>query len=222
MRSPEHVGASRQCRTKGIVSICIVDAILTLSYDIPTRTTVHTPSAGTTYLSSTSHLSEVSDVDARPRRVASPSSSSTRWTPGASARLRSAACQWSPCTRLSTLVAGRRVRLAQLASSDQAELLPSPSSIYLDGFPMLATGSGLYFEHVYRIGSVLAAVQTRRQKHIYVAERICISSRYHPRDPPTDPCVNFRSPTTRDWTGVGGRTSAPSMPNPRRGKGDSA
>jgi hypothetical protein len=132
----------------------------------------------------------MSNVDARPRRVASPSSSSTRSTPGASARLRSAAGQWSPCTRFSTLAAGRRVRLAHLASSDQAELLPSPSSVCLDGVPMLATGRGLYFEHVSRMGSVLTAVQRRRPVlDKYYTESIFIYSRYllpppgHPHGP---------------------------------------
>ena len=116
----------------------------------------------------------MSNVDARPRRVASPSSSSTRSTPGASARLRSAAVQWSPCTRFSTLAAGRRVSLAQLASSDQAELLLSPLSVCLDGVPMLATGRGLYFEHVSRMGSVLTAVQRTRECSTIITESIYI------------------------------------------------
>ena len=146
----------------------------------------------------------MSDVDARPRRVASPSSSSTRWTPGASARLRSAACQWSPCTRFSALAAGRRVRLAQLASSGQAELLLSPSSVCLDGIPMVATGSGLYFEHVYRMGSVLTAMQTRRQCSKKFPENIYISLRSHPQDTPTDPCIVCILAALRPKTGPGG------------------
>ena len=161
----------------------------------------------------------MSNVDARPRRVASPSSSSTRSTPGASARLRSAAVQWSPCTRFSTLAAGRRVRLAQLASSDQAELLLSPLSVCLDGIPMLATGRGLYFEHVSRMGSVLTAVQRTRQCSTIITESIYIFACYHPRDTPTDPGVQSRGPTTRNRPGVGGRTFAPSTPNPRERKG---
>ena len=160
----------------------------------------------------------MSNVDARPRRVASPSSSSTRSTPGASARLRSAAVQWSPCTRFSTLAAGRRVSLAQLASSDQAELLLSPLSVCLDGVPMLATGRGLYFEHVSRMDRVLTAVQrTRPLSSTIITESIYIFSLYHPRDTPNDPCVQCRGPTTRNRPGVGGRTFAPSTPNPRRG-----
>ena len=159
----------------------------------------------------------MSNVDARPRRVASPSSSSTRSTPGASARLRSAAGQWSPCTRFSTLAAGRTVRLAHLASSDQAELLPSPSSVWLDGIPMLATGRGLCFEHVSRMGSVLTAVQRTRECSTIITESIYIFACYHPRDTPNDPCVQCRGPTTRNRPGVGGRTFAPSTPNPGKG-----
>ena len=136
----------------------------------------------------------MSNVDARPRRVASPSSSSTRSTPGASARLRSAAVQWSPCTRFSTLAAGRRVSLAQLASSDQAELLLSPLSVCLDGVPMLATGRGLYFEHVSRMGSVLTAVQRTRDARQFITESIYIFSLYHPRDTPNGPLCAMSRP----------------------------
>ena len=99
------------------------------------------------------------------------------------------------------------MRLAQLASSGQAELLLSPSSVCLDGIPMVATGSGLYFEHVYRMGSVLTAMQTRRQCSKNFPENIYISLRSHPQDTPTNRWVHSRSPTTWDWTGVGGRAS---------------
>ena len=86
--------------------------------------------------------------------------------------------------------------LAQLASSDEAELLLSPLSVCLDGVPMLATGRGLYLERVYRMGSVLTAVQRRRQCSTIITERIYIYLLYHPPDTPTDPGVQYRGPTT--------------------------
>ena len=127
----------------------------------------------------------------------------------------SAEVQWSPCARFSTLAAGRTVSLAQLASSDQAELLLSPLSVCLDGVPMLATGRGLYFEHVSRMGSVLTAVQRTRQcstgrdgEHIYICmlpppghpqRPLCAMSRPHDPKPArggrTDVCaVHAESP----------------------------
>ena len=72
---------------------------------------------------------------------------------------------------------------------------------------MLATGSGLCFEHVSRMGSVLTAVQRTRQCSTIITESIYIFSLYHPRDTPTDPGVQYRGPTTRNRPGVGGRAS---------------
>ena len=97
--------------------------------------------------------------------------------------------------------------LAQLASSDQAELLLSPLSVCLDGVPMIATGRGLCFEHVSRLGSVLTPVQRMRQCSTIITESIYIFSLYHLRDTPTDPGVQYRGPTTRNRPGVGGRES---------------
>ena len=83
-----------------------------------------------------------------------------------------------------------------------------------------ARGSnGLYLEHVLRMDSTFAAAQKARQCSEKVTGDPYFLWCRQPRDLPTDPCVHFYGFPSPFGSGGGGRTSKPSTPYPRRGKG---